>query len=166
MVDAADKPDRLLRALAGRPLTGVVTTHGHPDHWQALAAVLGKYPEAWFGGHPDDQPLFPQPLTRPLTGGEPIPLDQDRVEVIHTPGHTPGSICLRLGGLLFTGDTLFPGGPGATQPPLGDFATIMESLATKLFTLPDETVVLPGHGEATTIGAERPQLAAWAARGW
>ena len=91
-----------------------------------------------------------------------------RLHAIHTPGHTEGSICFALEGtpLLFSGDTLFPGGPGATSFDGGDFAAIMRSISERLFALPDATIVLPGHGRDTTIGAERPHLEEWIARGW
>jgi glyoxylase-like metal-dependent hydrolase (beta-lactamase superfamily II) len=85
---------------------------------------------------------------------------------VHTPGHTPGSVCLVLEGVVLTGDTLFPGGPGATRFGHSSFVTIIESLERELFTLADDTVVLPGHGDPTTIGIERPQLASWIERGW
>jgi glyoxylase-like metal-dependent hydrolase (beta-lactamase superfamily II) len=90
------------------------------------------------------------------------------MNAIHNPGHTPGSISFELEGtpLLFTGDTLFPGGPGNTQTELGDFDTIIESITNRLFTFPDSTIVLPGHGLDTTIGTERPHLEEWIERGW
>ncbi|MFQ5518023.1 MAG: MBL fold metallo-hydrolase, partial [Acidimicrobiia bacterium] len=91
------------------------------------------------------------------------PLD---VSVVHTPGHTPGSICLRVGGHLFSGDTLFPGGPGSTQGPLADFPSIIRSVGEELFELPDDVQVHPGHGHSTSIGDERPHLDEWIQRGW
>ena len=91
-----------------------------------------------------------------------------RLHTIHTPGHTPGSMCFLLEGhpILFSGDTLFPGGPGNTSYEGGDFPTIIESVDRRLFTLPADTIVLPGHGDRTTIGAERPHLQEWIDRGW
>ena len=91
-----------------------------------------------------------------------------RLRTIHTPGHTPGSMCFLVEGspVLFSGDTLFPGGPGNTTFPGGDFPTIIESVTSRLFTLPSETRVLPGHGAPTTIGTERPHLQEWIDRGW
>jgi glyoxylase-like metal-dependent hydrolase (beta-lactamase superfamily II) len=86
--------------------------------------------------------------------------------ILHTPGHTPGSVCVLLEGVVLTGDTLFPGGPGATHFSHGSFPTIIGSIEEHLFTLPDDTIVFPGHGEGTTIGAERPQLPDWIERGW
>ncbi len=167
LIDAADEPDRLLAALAGLRCQAIVLTHGHSDHWQALEAVRRAYPQALVGIHPADAGMLPPPpLPHPLADGEPIPIGGLTVTVIHTPGHTPGSVCLAVPGHLFSGDTLFPGGPGATRPPLGDFPQIIASIRERCFTLPDATVVLPGHGESTTVGLERPHLKEWIARGW
>ena len=103
-----------------------------------------------------------------LDDAEVIEFGRLRLDAIHNPGHTPGSISFALAGtpLLFTGDTLFPGGPGATQFEGGDFPTIIDSIDTKLFTFPGHTIVLPGHGVDTTIGRERPHLREWVDRGW
>jgi glyoxylase-like metal-dependent hydrolase (beta-lactamase superfamily II) len=103
-----------------------------------------------------------------LDDAEVIEVGRLRLEAIHNPGHTPGSISFRLAGtpLLFTGDTLFPGGPGNTSFDGGDFAAIIDSIDTKLFTFPAETILLPGHGVDTTIGRERPHLQQWVDRGW
>jgi glyoxylase-like metal-dependent hydrolase (beta-lactamase superfamily II) len=103
-----------------------------------------------------------------LDDAEVIEVGKLRLHAIHNPGHTPGSISFHVAGtpLLFTGDTLFPGGPGATKFPGGDFAAIIRSIEERLFTFPDDTIVLPGHGTDTTIGTERPHLDEWIARGW
>ena len=103
-----------------------------------------------------------------LDDKEVIEIGRMRLHAIHNPGHTPGSISFAVEGtpLLFTGDTLFPGGPGATKFPGGDFETIIGSIENKLFTFPDDTIVLPGHGTDTTIGNERPHLQEWIDRGW
>ena len=104
--------------------------------------------------------------SRPITGGETIRCGSTALRAISTPGHTPGSICLTLGSHLFSGDTLFPGGPGLTGSPLSDFDTIIASITTNLFSLAEETIVHPGHGLDTTIGTERPSLPSWIERGW
>jgi glyoxylase-like metal-dependent hydrolase (beta-lactamase superfamily II) len=103
-----------------------------------------------------------------LDDAEVVDVGRVRLHAIHTPGHTAGSICFRVEGspVLFSGDTLFPGGPGATQFEGGDFATIIQSIDAKLFTLPPDTIVMPGHGLDTTIGTERPHLQDWIDRGW
>ena len=103
-----------------------------------------------------------------LDDAEVIEVGRLRINAIHNPGHTPGSISFHVAGtpLLFSGDTLFPGGPGATKFEGGDFATIIESIDNRLFTFPADTIVLPGHGDDTTIGNERPHLQEWVARGW
>ncbi|MDX1691648.1 MAG: MBL fold metallo-hydrolase [Acidimicrobiia bacterium] len=159
VVDAAAETDRILAACQGTSPRAIVTTHGHWDHVQAaddVRAALGV-------------PLLVHPADAgDLEATEPIPdvveVGHLRFDAPHVPGHTPGSTCLAGYGLAFTGDTLFPGGPGATGSPEA-FARIMGGLRDHLFTLPDETLVLPGHGLDTTIGAERPHLDAWERRG-
>ncbi len=112
-------------------------------------------------------PIFPEtPVHQTVEHGDVLPC-LEGVRILHTPGHTPGSICLRLGKVLLTGDTLFPGGPGATKYPGGDFATIIRSIEDRLFAKLDaDTIVMPGHGDDTTIGTERPHLQEWIDRGW
>jgi glyoxylase-like metal-dependent hydrolase (beta-lactamase superfamily II) len=117
------------------------------------------------GIHPADLPLADKAFDVELMEGTSA-IGETTLEIIHTPGHTPGSICILLDGVVLTGDTLFPGGPGATRFDHSDFDTIIGSISTKLFTLDDGTVVLPGHGASTTIGVERPQLPEWIQRGW
>ncbi|MGC1184147.1 MAG: MBL fold metallo-hydrolase [Candidatus Dormiibacterota bacterium] len=167
LIDAANEADRLIAAVADLQLVAILETHGHPDHWQALAEVQGQFPGAWTGAHAADLAMFPKPPpARSLEHGEVVEFGRRQLRVLSTPGHTPGSICFYHPGYLFTGDTLFPGGPGATTPPLGDFSTIVESIATHLMVLPPETVVFPGHGGPTSIGAESPHFPEWVARGW
>jgi glyoxylase-like metal-dependent hydrolase (beta-lactamase superfamily II) len=167
LIDASDEADRLLEEAGRRRvhMRMILLTHGHPDHWGAL----GPLRDTWgvpVGVHLDDADMVPLTPNFALTDGQLIEVGTVALRVLHTPGHTPGSICLLGDGVLFSGDTLFPGGPGATKPPLGDFPAIMRSLREKLFTLPDSTAVLPGHGKPTTIGQERPSLDEWEARGW
>lgn len=165
VVDAADDAPLVLAAIEGLRVRGVVTTHGHADHWQALADTVGATGAAAFA-HPADADAIPFPTDAVEDGGR-VHFGTAAVTVLHTPGHTPGSVCLLLGdAVLFTGDTLFPGGPGATRGDAAAFRTVMGSLRERLFTRDDATLVCPGHGDGTSIGAERPSLDDWEARGW
>lgn len=167
LVDGAAEPERILAAIEGLSVQAVVETHGHFDHVQALPALveaLGVPVRA----HPADR----MPVrAEPVSDGERLTVGSVTLEAMHTPGHTPGSVCYLLRTPdgspphLFTGDTLFPGGPGNTRGDAEDFATILASL-DRLFELPDETRVSPGHGLDTTIGRERPYLPVWRERGW
>ncbi|MFP4634287.1 MAG: MBL fold metallo-hydrolase [Nitriliruptoraceae bacterium] len=170
LVDVAARPDRLAEAIADvRPLAAV-QTHGHWDHvraWEAVREQLGL--EVW--GHPADAELFPRPVDRELHDGDRLAVGDLEIEVIHLPGHTEGSLLYLVAGAerphLFSGDTLFPGGPGNTFGSAENHRRIMDGLETRIFArLPDETWVYPGHGDDTTLGAERPSLAEWRARGW
>ena len=165
IIDAADEAGRILDAVSGLTVTAVLTTHGHADHLQAADAVTKRL-RVPFRIHADDQPLAGIANAIPVGDGESIDIGDIQLEAILTPGHTPGSTCFRLGLHLFSGDTLFPGGPGATRSPGSDFDQIMASLETRLFTLPDATNVYPGHGAFTTIGKERGSIPEWRARRW
>jgi len=140
-----------------------VQTHGHFDHVQALAELKDKLavPVAAHAG--DDYPVA---IERELSDGDTLSFGNRSATVLHTPGHTEGGVCLLTGRHLVSGDTLFPGGPGNTEEDAERFAQIIESIQTKLFTLPDDTAVYPGHGKDTTIGDERPHLQEWIDRGW
>jgi glyoxylase-like metal-dependent hydrolase (beta-lactamase superfamily II) len=169
LIDAANDAGRLLSLLADRRLATIVTTHRHGDHWQALADVV-KATGAASLAHADDAPEIPV-VTATLHDGDTVKVGDRTLEVIHIVGHTPGSIVLAyrdpLGTAhLFTGDSLFPGGPGRTTNPR-DFASLMGDLEAKIFgRLPDDTWFYPGHGKDSTLGAERPAIPEWRARGW
>ncbi|MDT5037096.1 MAG: hypothetical protein QOE03_2281 [Micromonosporaceae bacterium] len=169
LVDAANDPERLLELIGDGGLATVVTTHQHPDHWQGLTAVVAAT-GAESLAHPADAAEIPE-VTNTLKDGETVRLGDIDLEVIHLVGHTPGSIALLYRDPvgqphLFTGDSLFPGGPGRTTNPQ-DFTSLMTDLETKIFgRLPDDTWIYPGHGNDSTLGAERPALPEWRARGW
>lgn len=164
LIDAANEPSLLLDLCQRLNVGRVLTTHGHGDHIQAVPAVREAGYEV--GVTAEDARMLPG-FDFLIAGDEVIEVGRLRLHTLHTPGHTPGSICFRIEGspVLFSGDTLFPGGPGATRKPLGDFPTIIRSVE-RLFTLPDDTIVMPGHGLDTTIGRERPHLEEWIDRGW
>jgi len=164
LLDAANEHDRLLDLCRGLGVTKVLETHGHWDHIQAVPQLR----DAGYAVHvtAEDAGMLPS-YDQVLDDDSVIEVGRLRLRTIHTPGHTAGSMCFLVEGapLLFSGDTLFPGGPGNTKNG-GHFPTIIESVDTKLFTLPPGTIVMPGHGLDTTIGAERPHLQEWADRGW
>jgi glyoxylase-like metal-dependent hydrolase (beta-lactamase superfamily II) len=170
LVDAANDPDRLLDLVGPDGLVGVVTTHRHRDHWQGLAEVVAATGARTFA-HPLDAIEIPVETDVFLADGDTLGFGAVELAVIHLVGHTPGSIALVYDdpdgvSHVFTGDCLFPGGVGRVTSP-EDFASLFECVSTKLFDrLSDETSVYPGHGDDTTIGAERPHLAEWKARGW
>jgi glyoxylase-like metal-dependent hydrolase (beta-lactamase superfamily II) len=173
LIDAANEPERLTDLIGhgdDRPHLGtLVTTHRHPDHWQALAAITGIYePETI--AHPMDAPELPVPTRTLVDHGDSVRFGEVELEVIHLRGHTPGSIALlyRAGDTphLFTGDSLFPGGPGKTWS-AEDNAQLLDDLQYRVFDeLPDGTWVYPGHGDDTTLGTERPAIPEWRSRGW
>jgi glyoxylase-like metal-dependent hydrolase (beta-lactamase superfamily II) len=166
LIDAANEHELLLELCTSLGVRSVIETHGHWDHIQAVPALRDAgYSVGVTAGDADMLPSYDQIVT----DDEVISVGRLRLRTIATPGHTPGSICYRLEGtpLLFSGDTLFPGGPGNTKFPGGDFPTIIRSIEDRLLSpLPVETIVLPGHGDDTTIGAERPHLQEWVDRGW
>jgi glyoxylase-like metal-dependent hydrolase (beta-lactamase superfamily II) len=163
LVDACFAADVILESAGGARVIGIVQTHGHADHVQALAEVKAGL-DVPVHAHPGD--AYPVPVEHSLGDGDTLPFGTREVRVLHTPGHTPGSVCLAADGHLVSGDTLFPGGPGNTQGDPQRFARIIESIESKLLVLPDDTAVYPGHGADTTIGAERPHLEEWRDRGW
>jgi len=166
LLDAANEHEKLLELCQALNVGKVLETHGHWDHIQAVPAVRDAGYEV--GVTEADAAMLPS-YDFVLEDESVIEVGRLRLHTILTPGHTPGSMCFRLAGspVLFSGDTLFPGGPGATKFPGGDFPTIIGSIEGRLLSnLPAETIVLPGHGADTTIGEERPHLQEWIDRGW
>ena len=174
LIDAANEAGRLLQLIGDGPLTRIVTTHRHWDHWQALAEVQAATGAA-VAAHPDDAGELPVKVTTLVRHGDTIPVGETEVSVIHLRGHTPGSIalCYDADGQLasaphlFTGDSLFPGGPGNTENDPARFGQLMDDLEGRVFgVLADGTWVYPGHGKDTTLGTEHPHIPEWRARGW
>ena len=166
LLDAANEHERLLELCRTLGVRTVLETHGHWDHIQAIPAVRDAGYEV--GVTAEDAAMLPN-YDYLLEDDAVIEVGRLRLRTLHTPGHTPGSMSFHVEGtpLLFSGDTLFPGGPGATHFEGGDFDTILRSIENRMFRVfGGDTVVLPGHGDDTTIGAESPRLDEWAARGW
>lgn len=166
LVDAANEHEQLLELCRGLKVGKIVETHGHWDHIQAIPQLR----EAGYqvAVRAEDAAMLPS-YDLLLEDDDLLEVGRLRLRTIHTPGHTPGSMCFLIEGspVLLSGDTLFPGGPGNTATDLGDFPTILSSIEERLFKpFAPETIVMPGHGLDTTIGAERPHLDEWAARGW
>ncbi len=175
VVDAAHDAGPIVEAVGGRRVVAVVCTHGHNDHIN-VAPDLARATGAPVALHPRDRMLWDDvhPSRAPdtdLADGDVVKVAGAHLSVLHTPGHSPGGVCLHLAegadgdGVVFSGDTLFEGGPGATGRSFSDFPTIVESIRTRLLTLPPLTVVLTGHGSSTTIGTEAPHLQEWIDRG-
>lgn len=174
LIDAANDPEQLIGLVREHAPTVelIVTTHQHGDHWQALKAVA-EATGAPTAAHELDAGPLPVPPARFLADGDTIAVGDLVFDVIHLRGHTPGSVALALrptvdrpATQLFTGDCLFPGGPGRTTHS-GEFISLMDDLETKVFTAyGDDTIVYPGHGDDTTLGLERPHLPEWRERGW
>lgn len=172
VVDAAHDAGAIAAAVGERDVLGILLTHGHEDHVNAalkaaetLDSHLYLHPAdlfIWAQTHGDAVPDFE------LAHGATFEVAGAELAVLHTPGHTPGSVCfaIRSLGTVLTGDTLFQGGPGATRWDYSSFPTILESISTRLFPLPGDTVARPGHGASTTIAAEKPGLQQWIDRGW
>jgi glyoxylase-like metal-dependent hydrolase (beta-lactamase superfamily II) len=170
VVDAAHDAAPIAAAVGDRSLRAILCTHGHNDHINA-ADALSRATGASVLLHPDDEMLWDvvypdRKPDRAVRDGDELEVAGERLRIIHTPGHSPGGVCL-LGpdGHVFGGDTLFQGGPGATGRSYSDFPTIIESIRDRLLVLPADTEVHTGHGDSTTIGAEAPHLDEWIARG-
>lgn len=173
IIDPAHDVDAVVDAVAGRRVLAILLTHGHDDHIRYARDVASRLgAEIFLNGEDSmlwDQ-VFDAPFDRAITDGQMFRVGGVTLSAIHTPGHSPGSTCFYapdLGehGVVFSGDTLFNGGPGATGRSFSSFETIIGSITEKLFPLPEGTVVLTGHGDATSIGAEKPHLQEWLDRG-
>ncbi|WP_127357180.1 MBL fold metallo-hydrolase [Actinacidiphila soli] len=171
VIDAAHDADAIAAAVGDRRLVAIVCTHAHNDHIDAAPALAART-GAPVLLHPDDLFLWKQthPDRSPdgeLADGQVLSVAGTELTVLHTPGHAPGAVCLYAPalGTVFTGDTLFAGGPGATGRSFSHFPTIIDSIRERLLTLPSDTVVRTGHGDGTTVGAEAPQLDEWIKRG-
>lgn len=162
VIDAPGEPENVQSHLKGLRPQYLLITHNHVDHIGGLAELVSLLcvPVA---AHPADAAQLPVPAEMQLQDGDLISVGALRLEVLHTPGHTPGSVCFLNGRCLIAGDTLFPGGPGHTRSP-ADFQQILASITRKLLVLPDDTVSYPGHGEATLLGKERPAIKRFLAR--
>ncbi|MFK0001016.1 MBL fold metallo-hydrolase [Paenarthrobacter sp. NPDC090522] len=181
VIDPAHDPQAIADAVSGRTVTAILLTHGHDDHIRyagefrdLVKAPVHLHKEDWMLWHavfPDADP------DQGIEDGDEFTVGGATLKALHTPGHSPGSVSFLLPAgsteaagegsvdTVFSGDTLFQGGPGATGRSYSDFPTIIESIRTRLLTLPEDTVVLTGHGESTSIGAESPHLDEWIARG-
>jgi glyoxylase-like metal-dependent hydrolase (beta-lactamase superfamily II) len=172
LIDAAAEPDRMreLVAFEGPPVSAILTTHRHPDHWQALAETADFAGAAVYAGDPDADEL-PVAVDERFEHGDEFSVGDVSLQVVALRGHTPGSIAVRYDdpeGVthLFTGDSLFPGGVGRTTSP-EDFTSLLGDVTRRVFDqMLDDTWFYPGHGDDSTLGAERPQLGEWRARGW
>jgi glyoxylase-like metal-dependent hydrolase (beta-lactamase superfamily II) len=172
LIDAADEAPRIREMVTfeGPPISAILTTHRHPDHWQALATIADEAGAAIYAGDADADAL-PVAVDERLQHGDTITVGDLTLDVIALRGHTPGSVAVLYrdpAGVpqLFTGDSLFPGGVGKTTTP-ADFQSLIDDVEQRIFdVLPDETWVYPGHGDDTTLGVERPHLGEWRARGW
>ncbi len=165
VIDGGFEPRQISDAATGMQVRGILITHGHRDHHEHVGELKPLLGAPVGIGIDDAVELSVEPDTL-IVDQQSFNFGPLTLQAIHTPGHTPGSTCFLIGSHLFTGDTLFPGGPGNTQRDPVRFERIIASIRERLFSLSDDTVVYPGHGRDTTIGAERPHLDEWIARGW
>ena len=162
VVDAPIGSEKTIEAARGTEVQMIIVTHRHGDHWAEIDVLKERLAAPVFC-HEGDRAPYAAKVFDTLADGAEIPLGESVVRVIHTPGHTPGSICLLVDGVLISGDTLFPGGPGRSDNP-DALRQLVGSIASKLLTLPEDTAVYPGHGDNTTIGAAKGEHAVFASK--
>ncbi len=162
LIDAPGEPDRIRDVLKATTPTCILITHGHMDHTMDLAE-LAETLRVPVGAHEADEGSLPVNIGMPLKDGSVVAFGDTALTVLHTPGHTQGSLCFLIGDCLISGDTLFPGGPGKTGSPAA-LQQIIESIRGKIFVLPDDTRVYPGHGDPTVLGKEKEEYADFASR--
>jgi glyoxylase-like metal-dependent hydrolase (beta-lactamase superfamily II) len=165
VLDGGFEPEQIAAATDGLHVRGILVTHGHRDHHENVGTLKGLLKAPVAIGI-DDAAMLSVEADSLIVDQQSLMFGPFFLQAIHTPGHTPGSTCFLIGQHLFTGDTLFPGGPGNTNHDPIRFERIIASIRERLFTLPDETNIYPGHGRDTTIGTERPHLEEWISRGW
>jgi glyoxylase-like metal-dependent hydrolase (beta-lactamase superfamily II) len=165
VLDGGFEPEQIAEATQGLHVRGILVTHGHRDHHEHVSELNSRLGVPVAIGIDDAAMLSIEPDAL-IVDQQVFNFGSHALHAIHTPGHTPGSTCFVIGKHLFTGDTLFPGGPGNTDHDPVRFDRIIASVSERLFSLPDDTIVYPGHGRDTTIGTERPHLEEWIARGW
>lgn len=164
LFDAPTEATRILKSLQGMTLRAILMTHTDRDHVEALREIKDAT-GAPVGVHKLDADRLPIKPDFLIEDGQELDFGSIHLRAMHTPGHSPGSLSFYTDGILIAGDTLFPGGPGNTERADGNFEQIIGSVRDKLFALPDDTTVHPGHGKSTTIGAEKPHLQEWVDRG-
>jgi glyoxylase-like metal-dependent hydrolase (beta-lactamase superfamily II) len=162
VVDAPAKASEIIASLRGTVPRYILLTHDHPDHTGTLASLRSRL-KVPLAAHEADSTALPTPPEILLKDGDTISLGKIKIEVLHAPGHTPGSLCFKIGKYLLAGDTIFPGGPGKTWSP-DDFRQILNSITEKIFLLPDDTLIYPGHGESTTVKKAKEEYATFASR--
>jgi glyoxylase-like metal-dependent hydrolase (beta-lactamase superfamily II) len=162
IVDAPGDAEKVVKRLEGTHPKYILMTHNHMDHVDALAALKSAL-NVPLAAHEDDAGGLPVKPEQFLNDGDTISFGEIQLKVLHTPGHTPGSLCFLTGNYLISGDTIFPGGPGKTWSP-DDFKKIVESLMNKIFTLPDDTEIYPGHGDATILRKEKQAFEAFSSK--
>jgi len=162
IIDAPEGTEAVVAVLRDTPVERIVVTHSHFDHWLGFDTLRAFTDAPVYAGATETN-LEESRNAQPLADGETFQVGDAEVQAIHTPGHTPGSTCFLVNGAIFTGDTLFPGGPGRTRTP-EDLATEIESITTRLLTLKPETLVLPGHGNTTTIEQSRAEYEVFASK--